>query len=73
MKIAEMAVVTILGSIEDERTFITLSFMKNKLQNRLSIHIPLVVGMHAQEFYGIEDFLYDAAYEEWRTLTRRDD
>ena len=73
MKIAELAVVTVLGSVEDERTFSTLSFMKNKLRNRLATHLPLVVGMHAQEFYGIEDFPYDAAYEEWRTLTRRDD
>jgi hypothetical protein len=64
MKIAELAVVTVFGSVEDERTFSTLSFIKNKLRNRLSTHLPLVVGMHAQEFYGIEDFPYDAAYEE---------
>jgi hypothetical protein len=53
MKITELAVVIVLGSVEDERTFSTLSFMKNKLRNRLSINLPLVVGMHAQQFYGL--------------------
>ena len=47
LKIAELAVVTVLGSVEDERTFSTLNFMKNKLKNRLSTHLPVVVGMHA--------------------------
>ena len=69
MKIAELAVVTVLRSIEDERTFSTLSFMKNKLRNRLSTYLPLVVGIHAFESYGIDDFPYDVAYEEWRKLT----
>ena len=67
MKIVELAVVTVLGSVEDERTFSTLSFMKNRLRNRLSTHLPVVVGMHAQDFYGLSDFPYDAAYDEWRS------
>ena len=73
LKIAELAVVTVLGSVEDERTFSTLSFMKNKLRNRLSTHLPLVVGMHAQDFFGLSDFPYDAAYEEWRSKSRKED
>ena len=73
MKIAELVVVTVLGSVEDEQTFSTLSFMKNKLRNRLSMHLPLVVGMHVQEFYGLSDFPYDAAYDEWKTSNRKED
>jgi len=73
MKVVELAVVTVLGSVEDERTFSTLSFMKNKLRNRLSTHLPLVVGMHAQEFYGLDDFPYDAAYDEWKNSLRKED
>jgi hypothetical protein len=30
-KLAEIALVEVLGSVEDERTFNNLSFMKNKL------------------------------------------
>jgi hypothetical protein len=73
MKIAELVVVTVLGSVEDERTFSTLNFMKNKLRNRLSTHLPLVVGMHAEQFYGLTDFPYDAAYEKWRLSNRKED
>ena len=73
MKVVELAVVTVLGSVEDERTFSTLSFMKNKLRNRLSTHLPLVVGMHAQDFYSLDDFPYDAAYDEWKKSVRKGD
>lgn len=73
MKITELAVVSVLGSVEDERTFSTLSFMKNKLRNRLSTHLPLVVSMHAQQFYDLDDFPYDAAYDTWKQSTRKED
>lgn len=33
IKLAEIAVVLVLGSMEDERNFSTLSFMKDKLRN----------------------------------------
>ena len=65
--------VTVLGSVEDERTFSTLNFMKNKLRNRLLTHLPVVVGMHAQDFFSLSDFPYDAAYEEWRSKSRKED
>jgi 2-C-methyl-D-erythritol 4-phosphate cytidylyltransferase len=35
LKLAEVAIVLVLGSVEDERIFSTLSFMKDKLHNRL--------------------------------------
>ena len=72
-KVVELAVVTVLGSVEDERTFSTLSFMKNKLRNRLSVHLPVVEGMHAQEFYTLHNFPYDAAYNTRRSTVRKGD
>ena len=33
LKLAELATVQILGSVEDERTFSNLTFMKSKLRN----------------------------------------
>jgi hypothetical protein len=70
-----MKVVTIdnCDLVEDERIFSTLSFIKNKLKNQLSTHLPLVVTMYAQEFPGLEDFPYDAAYEEWRMTLKKED
>jgi 2-C-methyl-D-erythritol 4-phosphate cytidylyltransferase len=35
LKLAEVAIVLVLGSVEDERIFSTLSFMKDKLHTRL--------------------------------------
>ncbi len=43
MKVVELAMVRIMGSMEDEKTFFTLTFMKTKLQNRLCEHLDLVV------------------------------
>ena len=33
IKVAEIAIAVVLGSLEDKRTFSTLSFMKSKLRN----------------------------------------
>jgi 2-C-methyl-D-erythritol 4-phosphate cytidylyltransferase len=35
LKLAEVEIVLVIGSVEDERIFSTLSFMKDKLHNRL--------------------------------------
>jgi hypothetical protein len=68
-KLAEIAIVLVLGSVEDERTFSTLSFMKDKLRNRVHTHLPLVVGMHSQSFFDIKNFPYDQAYSDWKKRT----
>lgn len=55
MKIGEPTIVAMLGNVEDEWTFSTLSFMKNRLRNWLSRQLPKVVNMHAQQLYGLND------------------
>jgi hypothetical protein len=70
IKLAEIATVLVLGSMEDERTFSTLSFMKDKLRNHLQTHLPLVVSMHGQSFYNINMFPYEQAYNEWKKSIR---
>ena len=60
IKVAELAVVMVLGSVQDEKTFSTLTFIKNKLWNRLTTHLELKVGMKMQNFYTLEKkHLYD--------------
>jgi hypothetical protein len=47
-KVAKMvAMVQVLGLVEDECTFSTLSFTENKLQNQLVGHLPTIVGMYS--------------------------
>ncbi len=48
VKSAKLAMVQIVGNVEDEKCFSTLAFMKSKLWNRLTTHLPLVVRMFAQ-------------------------
>jgi hypothetical protein len=66
LTLAEIAIVLVLGSVEDERTFSTLSFMKDRVRNRLETHLPMVVTMHSQSFYDIDSFPYGLAYSEWK-------
>ena len=73
LKLVEIAVVLVLESVEDERTFLTLSFMKDKLRNYLQTHLPLVVIMHGQNFYDINTFIYEQAYTEWKKSIRLTD
>ena len=66
LKVVELVIVMVLSSVEDKQTFSTLSFMKNKLRNRLSNHLLLVIAMHAQEFYSLVDFSYNTTYNDWK-------
>jgi hypothetical protein len=48
MKDVEIGHVQVLESVENERTFSSLLFLKNKLRKWLTIHLDLVVYMFAQ-------------------------
>jgi hypothetical protein len=56
---AKLVVFQIMGSMEDERNFSYLTFMKTRLWNRLWEHLDLVVRIFAQPFYSIDIFPYD--------------
>jgi hypothetical protein len=45
MKVTVIAMVQVLDSMEDEKTFNNLTFMKNMLHNQLATHINLCVWM----------------------------
>ena len=47
IKVAKLAIIAVLGSIEDERTFSTLGFMKSKIRNHLGIHLQTYVKVFA--------------------------
>jgi hypothetical protein len=69
--VAEMAVVMVLGSVQDERTFSMMSFMKSKLRNRLTTNLPLVCAFKNQNFFTLDTFPFDAAYDSWRNESKR--
>ncbi len=71
MKVVEIAMVMVLGSMEDERTFSNLAFMKNKLCNRLTTHLDLCVHMFTHNFYNVINFPYDVGIATWKEVCMR--
>lgn len=69
--LAEVALVHVLGSLEDERCYSSLAFLKNKLRNCLNEHLQLVVGMYSQKIFTLENFPYEEAFEEWMSAVDR--
>lgn len=66
VKLAQLAMIHVLGSVEDERCFSFLTFLKDKVRNRLDgDHLSLVVGMEVQQVYTVENFPYDACFKQW--------
>jgi hypothetical protein len=65
LKLAEMVVVHVLGSVEDERLFSSVGFLKSKLRNNLEEHIQVVVGMFSQRVFTLQDFPYQKVFNEW--------
>ncbi len=48
LKLVENVVVLVFKCVEDEQTFFTLAFMKDKLCNQLGPHLNTIVYMFAQ-------------------------
>ncbi len=48
VKLVEIAIVMVLGNVEDECTFFIMTFMKWKLYNWLTTNLDLVICMYAQ-------------------------
>jgi len=55
-KLVELTIVVILGSVENEHSFSTITFMKSKLRNQLTINLDMVVKMYAQDFFTLQTF-----------------
>jgi len=65
LKLAEMAMVHVIRSVEDERLFSSLGFLKSKLRSKLDEHIEVVVGMYSQRVFDLENFPYQRVFDEW--------
>jgi hypothetical protein len=60
MKVAKSVAIQIMGSMEDEKTFSTLTFMNTRLWNHLYEHLDLVFCI-----YIVDIFSYDDAITTW--------
>jgi hypothetical protein len=66
IKLVQIIMVHILGSVEDKHSFSSMKFMKDRLQNRLSAdQLGLVIGMLAQRVFTLGNFPYDTCFQTW--------
>lgn len=56
VKLVEMAIGMVLGSVENEHTFSTMNFIKFKLHKWLTTNLDLVVCIYEQQFYMMQIF-----------------
>jgi hypothetical protein len=71
MKVADIDLTAVLESVEDERTFSTLKFMKSKLRTRLGPHLDTTMRMFSQGFYNQEMFFYQETISHWHKIRSR--
>jgi hypothetical protein len=60
MKVAKSVAIQIMGFVEDERAFSTLTFINARLWDQLYEHLDFV-----QPFYIVDTFFYDDAITTW--------
>ena len=60
----------ILGSVEDERVFSTLGFLKSKVRNKLDKNLDNCLRLYNSR-YEVEIFPYDRAISIWRKWCQR--
>jgi len=65
-QLIEIAMMQVLGSVEDEQKFSTLYFMKLKLRNHSNEHLHTIVGMYSQTFFTFNTFPYDTWFDDWK-------
>jgi hypothetical protein len=58
--------VQVIGIVKDERCFSTLTFMKNKLRNWLTMHLELVIRMFSQKFFTMENLPFATTIQSWK-------
>ncbi len=65
LKVVQIAMVHVLGFVDDEQCFNFVAFLNNKVRNRLNNHLQLKVSMYAQKFFTLHNFPYEDTYEMW--------
>ncbi len=66
MTLIELAIVKVISSVKDERTFSTLSCIKSKLQYCLVGHLNIAIHMFPQDFFIKETFPFHPTITDWK-------
>ncbi|PNH02016.1 hypothetical protein TSOC_012035 [Tetrabaena socialis] len=67
VRLAQLAATIVPGSVEAERAFSTMSYIKNKQRNHLKQpHLSACVRLKGQDCYSVSNFPYAAALQHWQ-------
>ena len=69
-KLAVLCQTMILGSMENERMFSALPFLKSKLRNKLDKNVDTCLIIYVTK-YEVDDFPYERALSLWRSDRQR--
>jgi hypothetical protein len=61
--------VQVIGFVEDEHCLSTLTFMKIKPWNRLTMHLELVIRMFNQQLFILKTFPFGGSIQNWKDNT----
>lgn len=72
-KLAQLVLVMVGGSVENERTFSTLTHVKNDLRNRLEVdHLNICLRLFStSSMYTYSTFPYARAFQAWSSICQR--
>ena len=60
------------GSVEAERAFSSMNFVKDKLRNRLAPeHLNVALRLKLQDSYSVQNFPYEKALKKWLAVCQR--
>ena len=65
-KLVNLCQTMILGSVEDERMFSALAFLKSKLRNKLDKNVDTCLRLYVTK-YEVDIFPYERALALWRS------
>ena len=66
IKLAQIVLIHLLGSVEDKHAFSMVTLLKNKVRNRLDgEHLSLVAGMYNWSVYSFTSFSYEDYFKQW--------
>ncbi len=70
--LAQLAIAMPIGSVENERVFSTMNYIKSSVRNRLgSAHLNVAVRMFTQPLFTLATFPYRRAYNAWLDASSR--
>jgi hypothetical protein len=64
-KLIGLSMGMVLGNVKDKRCFFILSFVKNKLKTRLTMHLDFTMQIYAYILFTLKTHPFDVVIKTW--------